>query len=88
MVTHSSILAWRIPWILQEPSGPQSMRSQESDTTEETAHACRRDFTSLYRWRTEPSKVWPAQVSQQRPGAPRWLLRGISRTRSIPIYRR
>ena len=27
MVTHSSILAWRIPWI-EEPSGIESMGSQ------------------------------------------------------------
>ena len=27
MATHSSILAWEIPWA-EEPSGPQSMRSQ------------------------------------------------------------
>ena len=27
MATHSSILAWRIPWI-EEPGGLQSMRSQ------------------------------------------------------------
>ena len=27
IVTHSSILAWRIPWT-EEPGGPQSMRSQ------------------------------------------------------------
>ena len=33
MTTHSSILAWRIPWI-EEPGGLQSTRSQESDTTE------------------------------------------------------
>ena len=32
MATHSSILAWRIPW--EEPGGLQSMKSQESDTTE------------------------------------------------------
>ena len=32
MAPHSSILAWRIPWT-KEPDGPQSMRSQESDTT-------------------------------------------------------
>ena len=32
MATHSSILAWRIPWT-EEPSGLQSMGSQESDTT-------------------------------------------------------
>ena len=27
MVTHSSILAWRIPWT-EEPGGPQSVGSQ------------------------------------------------------------
>ena len=32
MATHSSILAWRIPWT-EEPGGLQSMGSQESDTT-------------------------------------------------------
>ena len=32
MATHSSILAWEIPW-MEEPSGLQSMGSQESDTT-------------------------------------------------------
>ena len=33
IATHSSILAWRIPWT-EEPGGPQSMGSKESDTTE------------------------------------------------------
>ena len=32
MATHSSILAWRIPWT-EEPGRLQSMRSQESDMT-------------------------------------------------------
>ena len=32
MATHSSILAWRIPWT-EEPDGLQSMGSKESDTT-------------------------------------------------------
>ena len=27
MATHSSILAWKIPWT-EEPDGPQSMRPQ------------------------------------------------------------
>ena len=31
MATHSSILAWRIPWT-EEPGRLQSMRSQELDT--------------------------------------------------------
>ena len=33
MATHSSILAWRIPWT-EEPGGLQSMGSQESDMTQ------------------------------------------------------
>ena len=39
MTTHSSILAWKIPWT-EEPGGLQSMGSQESDMTE--------DFTSFH----------------------------------------
>ena len=41
MATHSSILAWRIPW-MEEPGGLQSTGSKESDTTE------RLHFTSLH----------------------------------------
>ena len=37
MATHSSILAWRIPW-MEEPGGLQSMGSQELDTTERLNH--------------------------------------------------
>ena len=33
MVTHSSILAWKIPWT-EDPGGPVSMGSQRADTTE------------------------------------------------------
>ena len=32
MATHSSILAWEIPWT-EDPGGLQSMGSQESDRT-------------------------------------------------------
>ena len=32
MATHSSVLAWKIPWT-EEPGGLQSMGSQESDVT-------------------------------------------------------
>ena len=35
MATHSSILAWRIPWT-EEPGGLQSIVSQRLDTTEAT----------------------------------------------------
>ena len=35
MATHSSILAWRIPWT-EEPAGLHSIDSKELDTTEAT----------------------------------------------------
>ena len=38
MATHSSVLAWRVPWTEKPGSGLQSMGSQESDTTS-CAHA-------------------------------------------------
>ena len=37
MATHSSILAWRVPWT-EEPGGLQSMGRQESDTTKRLTH--------------------------------------------------
>ena len=38
MATHTSILAWKIPWT-KEPGGLQSMGYKESDMTEATEHA-------------------------------------------------
>ena len=38
MVTHSSILAWRILWT-EEPDGLQSMDCKESDMTKATEHS-------------------------------------------------
>ena len=48
MATHSSILAWRIPWT-EEPGGLQSMGLQASDTTERltlslTRHLTKREY--------------------------------------------
>ena len=37
MATHSSIVAWRIPWT-EEPGGLQFMGHKESDTIEQIAH--------------------------------------------------
>ena len=37
MATHSSILAWKIPWA-EKLGGLLSMGSQESDTTEQINH--------------------------------------------------
>ena len=38
MATHSSILAWKIPWT-EEPGGLQYMGHKESDTADHMAHA-------------------------------------------------
>ena len=37
MATHSSVLAWEIPWT-EEPGGLQSMGSQESERTSRLNH--------------------------------------------------
>ena len=47
MTTHSSILAWRIPWT-EKPGGLQSVGWKESDTTEETVHARARAHTHTH----------------------------------------
>ena len=39
MATHSSILAWRIPWT-EEPGGLWLRDRKELDTTEVTENAC------------------------------------------------
>jgi len=44
MATHSSILAWEIPWT-EEPGGLQFVGSQELDMTE---HACTHMHTPGY----------------------------------------
>ena len=43
METHSSILAWEIPWT-EEPGGLQSMGSQKSRDTSETIQPARTQF--------------------------------------------
>ena len=52
MTTHSSILAWRIPWT-KEPCGLQSIGSQESDMTEVTycasSHSAHRGMKDVLR---------------------------------------
>ena len=46
METHSSILAWRIPWT-EQPGGLQSTQSHKSDMTEVTEHTHTQDFFGL-----------------------------------------
>ena len=46
MATHSSILAWKIPWT-KEPGRLQSLGSEESDITEHTHALLKLLLTSL-----------------------------------------
>ena len=39
MATHSSLLAWEIPWT-EEPGGLRSGGHEDSDTTEQLNHCC------------------------------------------------
>ena len=52
MATHSSILAWRIPWT-EEPAGQQSMGSKSQTLSLSTVHGVKESdtftFTSLYK---------------------------------------
>ena len=54
MTTHSSILAWRIPWT-EHSDKPQSMGRNESDTTERLTLPL---FTTLPQF-TAVSACWP-----------------------------
>jgi len=42
MTTHSSVLAWKIPWT-KGPGGPKSMGCKESDRTNELACSMQED---------------------------------------------
>ena len=63
MFTHSSILAWEIPWT-EEPCGLQFMGLQESDTREDTQHrnkAISKCFLGVY---LLLSNHWDSLVAQ------------------------
>ena len=65
MATHSSILAWRIPWT-EEPGGLQSTGS-ESDTTERLA------LLLPHRWRPR-GRVETEYHSQKQTGSSQKVL--------------
>ena len=64
MATHSSILAWRIPWT-QEPGGYSPRGRKELDMTGETKHTC------THAWFQEPDRSYknclPPRVQLPRP---------------------
>ena len=68
MATHSSIVAWRIPWT-EELGRLQSMGSQESDMTEQLSMALKemRGHPEIFGGRTFQEKR-PASAKTQRQG--------------------
>ena len=78
MATHSSIVAWRIPWA-EEPGRLQSMGLQESDTTEQLSTALKevRGQPEISGGRTSQEKR-PASTKTQRQG---WSLAPLRSSR-------
>ena len=66
MATHSSILAWRIPWT-EEPGGPQSTGVTESDVTAAAEHA--RSTHRAARWELTAGAWGPAGLGSSVCGA-------------------
>ena len=62
MATHSSFLAWKIPWT-EEPGGLQSMRLQ-LDTTEVTEHKENSHTWIISHWASSPSSKFDGNSSQ------------------------
>ena len=71
MATHSSILAWRIPWT-EEPGRLQSIESQEPDTNERLNNTFRFLETSL----TSDSQARGGIVFWERLSFPRFETKG------------
>ena len=71
MAAHSSILAWRIPWI-EEPSGRQSMGQQRVGHNEATFHSSTPSWITALLWQRgfcNSMKLWarPHRVTQDGP---------------------
>ena len=68
MVTHSSILAWKIPWT-EDPGSLQSIGSQRMDTTEYT-HVIKCDEGQMGGWWIKVSD-WHKEKFSQSLNSPR-----------------
>ena len=70
MAMHSSILAWKIPW-MEELGRPQFMVSQESNMTAQLRHAVEKKlWFELLAFLLNASPSAPAPGSQRWSGAP------------------
>ena len=57
MSTHSSILAWRIPWT-EDPGGLHPWVCKESDMTEQLSHTHTHTHTVVYHSQSGPGYVF------------------------------
>ena len=64
MATHSSILAWEIPWT-EEPGGLHSVEAAESDTTEHEVGAQRWERRNVTHFLSFKVKRQPKQFSNE-----------------------
>ena len=60
MATHSSILAWKIPWT-EEPGGLQSMGLQESDLTQQLNYHKTEAPSNKHKFRKIPTAAYRCQ---------------------------
>ena len=78
MATHSSILAWRIPWT-EELGGLQSTSRKESDTTEQLHfHWVRRPDNQEGQGQEEEGYLsWSIQIEVIQPSSACWFFSGL-----------
>ena len=86
MATHSSILAWRIPWT-EEPGRLQSMGRKKSDTTEWLSLSlwwCKVRFVITQHYC--PAKSWPLSKTRRMKRKRRWHVKGKSKGQGHRSY--
>ena len=71
MATHSSVLAWRIPW-QRSLVGPSSWSCKESDTTEVTEHTHKGTLVATNTKLLEHVLKTPIMGSNMSSGPPLW----------------
>ena len=76
MATHSSILAWRVPWT-EQPGGPQSMASQ-SQTVLKRLSTSSREEMDRENVSSRGSQAWVNTPPVSNSGDLRWGLKSCT----------
>ena len=97
VATHSSILAWKIPWT-EEPGGLQSMRSQKVRQLNAHVHThthvknqlayCKRELLlSSIEFFCIPFSSWNAQTPSSSSPSLSWNFRNlVTKSKSVPLF--